>query len=157
MIWVLFLPLFLDWCWLLLAVLSDYFGHLVTSALLLCKSRGLPESTPVSFPVVSSWKCLGIKIWSQPSSTTPGKRAEKKCWSGSRRKASNAKSRKSLFHFKPEDVNKFEFCNILWKQNIFHNPVRKLSEIARFKVICMQCVLCVCKSLCKLTWGNKLS
>ena len=38
---------------LLLAVLSDYFGHLVTSAFLLCKFRGLPESTPVSFPVVS--------------------------------------------------------------------------------------------------------
>ena len=29
-------------CWLLLAVLSDYFGHLVTSTFLLCKCRGLP-------------------------------------------------------------------------------------------------------------------
>ena len=48
-------------------------------------------------------------------------------WSGSRREASNAKSRKSLFHFKAEKVNKFEYCNNLWKQNIFHNPVlRKL-------------------------------
>ena len=40
-------------CWLLLAVLSDYFGHLVTSTFLLRKFRGLPGSTPVSFPVMS--------------------------------------------------------------------------------------------------------
>ena len=65
--------------WLLLAVLSNYFGHLVTSTFLLCKFRGLPGSTPVSFPVMSRWKCLGIKRSSQPSSTTPGKRAEKTC------------------------------------------------------------------------------
>ena len=49
------------YCWLLLAVLSNYFGHLVTSTFLLCKFRGLPGSTPVSFPVMSRWKCLGIK------------------------------------------------------------------------------------------------
>ena len=34
-------------CWLLLAVLWDYFGHLVTSIFLLCKFRGLPGSTRV--------------------------------------------------------------------------------------------------------------
>ena len=34
-------------CWLLLAVLSDYFGQLVTSTFLLCKFWGLPRSTPV--------------------------------------------------------------------------------------------------------------
>ena len=34
-------------CWLLLAVLSDYFGQLVTSTFLLCKFWGLPGSTPV--------------------------------------------------------------------------------------------------------------
>ena len=39
-------------CWLLIAVLSDYFGHLFTSAFLLCKCSGLPGSTPVSFPVM---------------------------------------------------------------------------------------------------------
>ena len=49
------------YCWLLLAVLSNYFGHLVTSTFLLCKFRGLPGSTPVSFPVMSRWKCLEIK------------------------------------------------------------------------------------------------
>ena len=113
-------------CWLLLAVLSNYFGHLVTSTFLLCKFRGLPGSTPVSFPVMSRWKCLGIKTSSQPSGTTPWKRAEKICRSGSRREASNAKSRKSLFHFKPEKVNKFEYCNNLWKQNNFRSPMRKL-------------------------------
>ena len=36
-------------CWLLLAVLSDYFGHLVTSTSLLCKFWDLPGSTAVSF------------------------------------------------------------------------------------------------------------
>ena len=41
-------------CWLLLAVLSDYFGHLVTSTFLLFKFRfrGLPGSTPLHF---NSW------------------------------------------------------------------------------------------------------
>ena len=37
-------------CWLLLAVLSDYFGQLVTSTFLLCKFWSLPGSTLVSFP-----------------------------------------------------------------------------------------------------------
>ena len=87
-------------CWLLLAVLSDY-CHLVTSTFLLCKFWGLPGSTPVSFPVMSRWKCLGIRRSSQPRGTTPGKRAEKTCPRRSRRDGSNAKSRKSLFHFKP--------------------------------------------------------
>ena len=112
--------------WWLLAVLLNYFGPLVTSTFLLCKFVGLPGSTPVSFPVMSRWKSLGIKTSSQPSGTTRGKRAEKTCRSGGWREASNAKSRKSLFYFKPEKVNKFEYCNNLWKQNIFHNPVRKL-------------------------------
>ena len=94
-------------CWLLLAVLSDFFGHHVTSTFLLCKFRGLPGSTPVSFPVMSRWKCLGIKTSSQPSGRTPLKRAEKTCPSGSRREASNAKSRKSWLYFKPQTVNKF--------------------------------------------------
>ena len=41
-------------CWLLLAVLSDYFGHLVTSTFLLFKFRfrGLPGSTA---PLFNSW------------------------------------------------------------------------------------------------------
>ena len=106
-------------CWLLLAVLSGYFGHLVTSTFLLCKFRGLPESTPVSFPVMSRWKCLGIKRSSQPSSTTPAKRAEKTCRDASRSEASNAKSRKSLFYFKPEKVNKLEYCNVTFGNKTF--------------------------------------
>ena len=107
------------YCWLLLAVLSNYFGHLVTSTFLLCKFRGLPGSTPVSFPVMSRWKCLGIETSSYPSGTTPGKRAEKTCRSGCRREASNAKSRKSLFYFKPQKVNKFEYCNNLLETRHF--------------------------------------
>ena len=128
-------------CWLLLAVLSDY-CHLVTSTFLLCKFWGLPGSTPVSFPVMSRWKCLGIKTSSQPSGTTPGKRAEKTCRSGSRREASNAKCWKSLFYFKPEKVNKFEYCNNLWKQNIFRNPMRKLDArcFSKFHVVCARCM-----------------
>ena len=39
-------------CWLLLAVLSDYFGHLVTSTFLLCKFRAVLRSTPASFPIM---------------------------------------------------------------------------------------------------------
>ena len=135
-------------CWLLLAVLSNYFGHLVTSTFLLCKFRGLPGSTPVSFPVMSRWKCLGIKTSSQPSGTTPGKRAEKTYRSGSRREASNAKSRKSLFYFKPEKSNKFEYCNNLWKQNIEDLVIIQCGNWKRdFTIICMRCVLFVCKSL----------
>ena len=111
---------------LLLAVLSDYFGHLVTSTFLLCKFRAVLRSTPASFPIMMRWKCLGIKRSSQPSSTTTGKRAEKTCRRRSRREANNAKSRNILFHFQPEKVNKFEYWNNLWKPNIFHNTVRKL-------------------------------
>ena len=111
-------------CWLLLAVLSGYFGHLVTSTFLLCKFWGLHGSTPVSFPVMSRWKCIGIKTHSRE--TGWNSRLKLTCRRGSRREASNAKSRKSLFHFKPEKVNKFEYCNNLWKQNNFRNPMRKL-------------------------------
>ena len=61
--------------WLLAAVLSDYFGQLVTSTFRLCKFRGLPGSTSVSFPVMARRRKM--KRSSQPSSTTPGKSAEK--------------------------------------------------------------------------------
>ena len=112
-------------CWLLLAVLSDYFGQLVPSTFLLCKFRGLLGSTPVSFLVMRRWKCLGMKIsfYSQVAQL-PGTG-----WELSKRKRTwsrNAKSRKGLFHFKAEKGNKFEYCDNLWKQNIFHYPVRKL-------------------------------
>ena len=60
MIWVLFSPFFLDSCWILLALLSDYFGHLVTSTFFLCTFRVLTGSTPISFPVMRRWKCLGM-------------------------------------------------------------------------------------------------
>ena len=45
-------------CWLLFAVLSDYFGHLVRSTRLLCKFWGLHGSTPDSFPVMRRWRVL---------------------------------------------------------------------------------------------------
>ena len=82
---------------LLLAVLSDYFGQLVTSTLLLYRFRGLPGFTPVSFLVMRRWNCLGMKRSSQPSSTLlrPGKRAEKTRRSVNRCEASNAKFRKN--------------------------------------------------------------
>ena len=83
--------------WLLLAVLSDYFGQLVTSTLLLYRFRGLPGFTPVSFLVMRRWNCLGMKRSSQPSSTLlrPGKGAEKTRQSVNRCEASNAKFRKN--------------------------------------------------------------
>ena len=59
-------------CWLPLAVLSDYFGQLVTSTSLLCKCRGLPGSTSVRFPVMRLWKWLGMKRLSQPVAQLPG-------------------------------------------------------------------------------------
>ena len=78
------------YCWLLLAVLSDYFGHLVSSTFPLCKFWGLHGSVPDSLPVMKRWKRLGLKRSSQPSRTTFGKRAEKTYRNGSRREASNA-------------------------------------------------------------------
>ena len=83
-----------------------------------------------------------MKRSSQPSSTTPGKRAGKTCRSGSRLEASNAKSRKNLFHFRPEKVNKFEYCNNLQKQNIFHNPVRRLKACLsnNLHAVCAMCM-----------------
>ena len=114
-IWVIFSPFFLD---SLLVTVSAFIGLFRSACYfnLLCKFRGLPGSTPVSFPVMRRWKCLAMKRLSQPSSTTSGKRAE----------ASNTKSRESLFHFKPEKVNKYKYCDNLWKWNIFHNLVREL-------------------------------
>ena len=112
------------YCWLLwlrLAVLSDILVNLLLQPFFFTKFCGLPGSTPVSFPVMRRWNCLGMKRSSQPSSTLlrSGKRADKTPRSVNRCKASNDKSGKSLFHFKPEKVNKFEHCNNLWKQNIF--------------------------------------
>ena len=105
------------YCWLPLARSTDYCGGLVTSTLLLCKFRGLPGSTPSGFTVKRRWKCLGMKRSPQPSGTTPGKPTEKVNRTGSRREENNAKSRKSLFNFKPEKVKKFEFYNIFRECN----------------------------------------
>ena len=74
-----------------------------------------------------------------------GRQEEK--WGSFRGLYSSAKSRKSLFHFKPEKVNKFEYCDNLWKQNI----LTQCGNWKRvFKIIRMQGVLCVCKSDCGL-------
>ena len=132
-------------CWLLLAVLSDYFGQLVTSSFLLCKFRRLPGSTPVSFPVMRRWKCVGMKRLSQSSSTTPCKRAEK---------LAEAKA-----DVKQVTQNPGRICFILNIVITFGNKIFFITHCGNwkrvFKIICMQCVLCVCKSSCKLTRGNK--
>ena len=57
-----------------------------------------------------------MKRLSQPS-RTPGKRVEK---------LAEAKADVKRVTQNPEKVNKFENCDNLWKQIIFHNPVRKL-------------------------------
>ena len=146
MIWVLFLSLFLD---LLLVTVSGFIGlfrstcyfnlfYWIISVNLLLQPfflvhfgvyPGLPGSTPVSFPFMSRWKSR----WNlRDRLSYVAELLQETGWetcrsrSRSRREASNAKSTKSLFHFKPEKVNKFESCNNLWKQNIFRNPERKL-------------------------------
>ena len=98
------------YCWLPLARSTDYCGGLVISTLLLCKFRGLPGSTPFGFTVKRRWKCLGMKRWHYSR-----KPAEKINRTGSQREENNAKSRKSLFNFKPEKVRKFEFYSIFRK------------------------------------------
>ena len=141
-------------CWLLLAVLSHRFGPLVISTFLLCKFWGLPGSTPVSFPVMSRWKCLGIKTSSQRSGTTPRNGLTKHVKGEALVKRVSPNARRGLFYFKPEKVNKFEHFNNLWKQNIC---ITQCGNWKRdFKIICMRRVLCVCQFLCKLMWGNKL-
>ena len=71
--------------------------------------QALPLPLRVSFSRARFFLCPLL-----PSACYAGyKRAEKTCRSGSRRQASNAKSRRSLFYFKPEKVNKFEYCNIV--------------------------------------------
>ena len=110
-------------CWLLLAVLSDYFGHLISSTFLLCKFQGLPL---IVFPL---WGVECVLEWRDSLSQVaqlPREGLRKHGWNGSRRDASNAESSKLLFHFKPEKVNKFEYRNNLCKQDISHNPVLKL-------------------------------
>ena len=72
------------YCWSQLAVLSEHFGHLVSSTFLLCNCWGLHGYTPDSLPVMRRWKCLGLKRSSQPIITTFGKRAEKTYRKGNR-------------------------------------------------------------------------
>ena len=136
------------YCWLLLAVLSDYFGHLVTSTFLLCKFRVVPASTPVSFPVMKRWKCLAIKRSSQPSSITTGKRAEKICQeeANMKRITPNPERIRSIFNQK-----RWISLNIVIT---FENQTFFIIQCENwerdFKVICMQCALCAWKSLCKI-------
>ena len=61
MIWVLSSPFFFDSLLVSVSGLPDYFSQLLTSAFLLCKFWGLLGFTLVSFPVMSCWKCLGMK------------------------------------------------------------------------------------------------
>ena len=61
MIWVLFLPFFLD---SLLATVSGFIGFFWSSCYFNISSlqiSGSTRSTPDSFPVMIRWKCLGIK------------------------------------------------------------------------------------------------
>ena len=64
------------------------------------------------------------------------------CRSESRREASNAKSGKSIFHFKPEKENKFEYSDNLWKQNIFITRGETESVYLKY-FACTECVLCM--------------
>ena len=152
MIWVLFLPFFLD---SLLVTVSDFIGLFWSSCYFNLSSLQISWSTRVH----PGLPLLVFPLWAVESvlelNTLPRNGLKLTCRSGSRREASNAKPRKSLFHFKPEQVNKSEYCNNLWKQHNFF--VTQCGSWKRdLKIICMHSVLCVCKSLCQLTWRNKL-
>ena len=132
----------------LLWFIAGYFYRIISVILLLQPfffvNVGVYPGLPLLvFPL---WDVESVLEWrdrlSKVYSITPGKRAEKTWRRGSRREASNAKSGKSLFHFKPEKVNKFEYCNNLWKQNIFRNPRRKLDArcFSKFHAVCARCM-----------------
>ena len=130
MIWVFFLPFFLDS--LLVTVIgfielfwpACYFN--LSSLQILGSTRVYPGLPLLVFPLWAVEGVLELRHRLTQVAQLPGNGAEKTCRSRSRREASNAKSRKSWFYFKPQKVNKFEYCNNLWKQNIFHNPRQKL-------------------------------
>ena len=113
-------------CWLLLAVLSDYFFISLLQPFFFVNFGVFPGLTLLVFLL---WDVESVLEWRDRLSQVaqlPGKgQGLETCWIGSRSEVSNAKSRKSLLHFKPEEINKFEYCNNLWKQHIFHNSVRK--------------------------------
>ena len=67
-----------------------------------------------------------MKRFSQPSSTTPGKRAEKLAEAKADVKRVTQNPGRVCFILNKKKVNNFEYCGNLWKQNIFHNPVQKL-------------------------------
>ena len=73
------------------------------------------------------------------------------CRSGIRREASKSKSRKSLFHFKPEKVNK------TFRNKTFSKASAETEKACLYKIICMQSVICACVQISssKLTLGNK--
>ena len=109
-------------CWLLLAFLSDFFGHRGTSTFLLCKFRDLPGSTPDIFSAVESVLELRDRLNQVTQLPGNGLRKHAEAEADVKRETPNPGRVCSILNRK----NKFEYCHDLWKQNIFHNPVRKL-------------------------------
>ena len=64
-------------CWLLLAVLLDFFGHRVTSKFLLCKFRGLPGLPLIAFPLWSVESVLELRDRLNHVAQLPGNRLRK--------------------------------------------------------------------------------
>ena len=122
-------------CWLVLALYWIILVILLLQPFFFANFGVYPGLPLLVFPI---WAVESI-LESQPRNTTPGKRAEKTCRSRSRLETSNAIPRKSLFHLRPEKINKFEYCNNLWKKTFFITQCGNWKRV--FKVICMQCVL----------------
>ena len=89
MIWVLFSPFFLDSLLVTVSRFIGLFRWTCSSTFLLCKFWGLPGSTPVSFPVMRRWKCLGMTKLSQPISGNSRETSWQTCRNESRREASS--------------------------------------------------------------------
>lgn len=95
---------------LLLLIVVNIFGPLVSLSSLLWQFRGLPGSTPSGFPARGRGGHTGMKRSTQPSGSTPGKPAGKVNRTGGQ---NNIKSRKNLFNFKPEKVKRVELHEFL--------------------------------------------
>ena len=98
------------------------------------------------FPLWAVESVLELRDRLSQVAQTPGNGRSKHAEAEADVKRGNAKSRKSLFHFKPGKVNKFEYCNDLWKPNVFHNPVRKpkawlYNNLHTVCAMCMQIIM----------------
>ena len=139
MIWVLFSPLFLD---SLLVTVSGFVGLMWSTFYFNLSSLQMSASTLLVFPLGDIERVLEWRDrLSQIAQLLENGLRKHTCRSGIRREASKSKSRKSLFHFKPEKVNK------TFRNKTFSKASAETEKACLYKIICMQSVICVCKSV----------